>query len=66
MRDAANGSAEEIGRIVKDFYGFGQTAVDVFSRRMQGEWSELYPCVHDSRMRLPQTDFFPDVLMSAL
>lgn len=43
MRDELGGSADKLSAIVKSFYGFGDTAVEVFTRRMQADWEELYP-----------------------
>jgi hypothetical protein len=43
MRDELDGSADKLSGIIKSFYGFGDTAVEIFRRRLQADWAELYP-----------------------
>ena len=45
LREELNGSADDLAIILKDFYGLGDMAADIFRRRMQKDWEELYPCV---------------------
>ena len=45
MRDKLDGDASKLDTIISDFYGCGQTASDIFRRRMQSDWEELYPSV---------------------
>lgn len=43
LREKLGGSPEDLGSIMKEFYGLGDTATDIFRRRMQKDWEELYP-----------------------
>lgn len=43
MRDELGGSADKLTDVIKSLYGFGDTAVEIFRRRMQADWEELYP-----------------------
>ena len=45
LREKLGGSPEDLGSIMKEFYGLGDTATDIFRRRMQKDWEELYPYV---------------------
>jgi len=45
LRDEIGGSSENVNKVIKGFYGFGDTASDIFRRRMQADWDELYPSV---------------------
>merc|ERR1712093_714853 len=37
------GKPDNLSKVLKEFYGVGDTATDVFRRRMQADWEELYP-----------------------
>ena len=43
LRDKLGGSADNLSNVIKDFYGAGETAVEIFRRRLQVDWKELYP-----------------------
>lgn len=45
MREEIGSDPADLAKVLKSFYGFGDTAVEIFRRRMQKDWAELYPCV---------------------
>lgn len=43
MREELGGDPGNLPNVLKEFYGVGDTATEIFRRRMQGDWEELYP-----------------------
>jgi hypothetical protein len=52
LRDQASRSPEEErALIVKSFKGYGPKTVDIFFRRVQVEWEEVYPFADDATLK---------------
>lgn len=43
MHSKIGNDGAELSGLVKQFYGMGDTAAEIFQRRMQADWKELYP-----------------------
>jgi len=43
MHQSLNEDGSNLHGIIKEMYMFGETAADIFQRRIQGDWKEAYP-----------------------
>jgi len=43
MHQSLDKEGPNLHSIIKSMYMFGETAADIFQRRIQGDWKEAYP-----------------------